>query len=339
VIGLWKRAILASGLVWVVSPAPSSAQESPWTLLSPWTLNRSGYFFQTTTGLLSTDRVYDQNGVKTDLPPGQHYRDITTSLHLEYGIRDRIGLLMVLPVRALRLEQDPTPDLKTTGIGDFTGGVRYRILNGSLVASAQGEIKLPTGYNAVIQNPSLGQGQTDYTARFLLGKGVGRQRVFGQASGGYRYRTGRPANEILANFDLGGWAGQRALLGAHWEYAKHQGSDVPYGSFQGGVTARYRLRNAWNAVAGLFHVFGGQNAPAGTRFFVGVNLVGNQLGGSSGFLASAEPGPRTPPAVQAAPTPKEEPKPAPPPPAEETPTPPDSTGQPPNPVPPSPPKG
>jgi len=337
VIGPWKRALVLSAAACAAWPAALPAQESPWSLLSPWTLNRSGYFLQSTASFLSTGRVYDGIGEKTELPPGVHYRDITTNLHLEYGIRDRIGLLLALPVRSLRLEREAPPDLKTTGIGDVTGGVRYRLMDGSTAVSAQAEIKLSSGYNAVLQNPPLGQGQTDYTARLLAGKGIESSHVFGQVSGGFRYRTGAPANQILANLDVGGWAGKRALLGGHWEFVKHKGDQVPYDHFQGGVTARYRVKKAWNAAGGVFHIFGGQNTPAGTRFFLGVNWIGNRLASSNGFLAAAAPGQAVAPAPKPAPAvQKEEPKPAPPP-AEETPTPPDTSGT--TPAPPSPPKG
>ena len=83
------RALLALALSGAVA-LPATAGESPWTLLSPWTLNRSGYYLQMTTSYLSTSDFYDDNGVKQTLS-GVTYRDLTANMHLEYGLRNKTG--------------------------------------------------------------------------------------------------------------------------------------------------------------------------------------------------------------------------------------------------------
>ncbi len=177
----WKPAlcILAACGALSLLAAPASAEE-PWTLLSPWTLNRSGYFVQGTFSYLSTGSLYDAVGEKQENPAGD-YRDFTANTHVEYGVRDRLGLLFHIPVRSLSQQYEDTPDLTTTGIGDFTGGLRYRILDGSFVVSAQGELKLSTGYNASVTSPALGDGQTDYTIRALAGRAFAPKPLFTQA--------------------------------------------------------------------------------------------------------------------------------------------------------------
>jgi hypothetical protein len=309
--------------------ATPAAAEEPWTLLSPWTLNRSGYFVQGTFSYLSTGSYYDAVGEKQDNPYGD-YRDITVGAHLEYGVRDHLGLVLHLPVRSLTQQYADTPDLTTTGIGDITGGLRYRILDGPVVASAQGEIKLSSGYNAAATTPPLGEGQTDYTIRALAGKAFAPKPIFAQAAIGYCGRTKDPASEFLFNADAGVWPVQKLLVTGQWEWVKHTGDGDVKDFFKGGLGARYRAWKAVDIALGAFQTFGGIDVPAGTQFYLGLSYKGNRLGKYDGLLsssmdASGAPVPAKQPGAEAAPAPTGEtpaepaPTPAPTPPPTPTP--------------------
>jgi hypothetical protein len=285
---------------------------------------------QTTVSYLSSGDFYDSQGFKQTLPGGQKFRDITTNLHLEYGLRDKVGFVLGLPVRNLKLEQSAPPDLVAWGFGDLTSALRFRLVMDPVVAAVQAEVKLPTGYNASLQNPPLGDGQTDYTGRLLLGKSLPSFNGFAQAAGGYRHRTGAPADEFLFNADAGSWLADRALVGAHWEYSKHRGDQRPFDRFQGGVTARYRAWRRFDVLGGLFHIFGGENVPAGTQLFVGVTARGNGLGKFEGPLSSSlseSPAPKPAAPAPAPSPPSTESKPVPPP-APEAPASPDTSSTP-----------
>lgn len=302
----WKPALCLLAVCGALSlvAAPAGAEE-PWTLLSPWTLSRSGYFVQGTFSYLNTGSFYDGIGEKVDNPDG-NYRDMTLGTHVEYGLRDRMGLMFHIPIRWLRQEYADTPDLTTSGIGDFTGGLRYKLYDGSFVASAQGEIKLSSGYNASVTEPALGAGQTDYTIRALVGRSLAPKPVFGQAAFGFRGRNQAPANQLLLNLDAGMWPAEKVLVTAHWEWVSHTGEGEIEEYFKGGLAARARVRKAVDATLGVFHTFGGMNVPSGTQVFVGVSYKGSLLGKYDGMLtssmdASGEPLPETvpgpPPAI------------------------------------------
>lgn len=327
--------LAASTLLAPLSPLPARA-ETPVTLLSPWTLARSGYFLQGTFSLLSSDEFYDVDGEKVSLPGGQKFRDVSTGIHLEYGIRNWLGLVAAVPVRSLHLDETAGPDLSTTGFGDFTGGLRVRLIQKPVVASAQAEVKLSTGYNVTSTTPALGAGQTDFTGRLLAGWTHSDDfPIFVQAGVGYRARMDEPANQILFNADGGIWPHERLLVVGSWEYVDHTGDGTVEDFFKAGLSARYQVLRKLEAVGGAFHMLGGQNAPAGNQFFLGVAYKGSQLLKGQGLFAStsseAPPAPaKAPPATEtpASPPPQPEPtKPETPPTPEnpETPTPPPPT--------------
>jgi len=279
-----KAAFLALALsAAVVAPAHATG-ESPWTLLSPWTLSRAGYSFQTTGSFLSTSSSYDNDGLKQE--SALSYKEFTTNLHLEYGLRNSVGLLLHVPVRDMKQEQPAPPDAVEWGIGDLTIGSRWRLKTDPVVASIQGEIKLPTGYNSVVQQLPLGEGQTDITGRLLLGKTFPDINGYALAAGGYRARAGDPANQFLFNADGGAWLATKFLAEAHWEYEKHQGDGTRSNRMQGGLSGRYRQWRSFDAIAGLFHTFGGANVPAGTQVFLGLTYRGNRLGKFEGPMAA-----------------------------------------------------
>src|SRR6185436_98572 len=115
------------------------------------------------------------------------------------------GLVLGLPLRNLKLDLGAPPDLTTWGFGDLITGLRYRATIDPVVASVQLEAKFPTGYNASLQTPPLGDGQTDVTGRLLLGHSFEDVNGWAQVAGGYRRRFKDVADEMLFNADAGTW--------------------------------------------------------------------------------------------------------------------------------------
>lgn len=278
-----KAAVFALALSAAAAAPAAASGENPWTLLSPWTLSRSGYFFQTTGSYLSTSEFYDNEGFKQDTTS---YRELTTNLHLEYGLRNSIGLFLHVPVRNMKQELAAPPDAVEWGIADLTTGVRWRVATDPVVASLQGEIKLPTGYNAVVQQLPLGEGQADYTIRGLLGHSFPEIHGYVSGAAGYRARAKEPANQVLLNADGGAWVAPKVLVEGHWEYEKHKGEGTLSDRTQGGLSARYRGWRRFDALGGVFHTFGGQNVQAGTQVFLGLSYRGNRLGRLEGPMSS-----------------------------------------------------
>jgi hypothetical protein len=278
--------------------APAGAQ-IPWTVLSPWTMNRGGYYLQGSLSYLSTDEYYDAIGETS--PIGADFQELTTDLHLEYGIRDRIGFAATLPVRSLAFDDSsPFPDATNAGFSDLTTSVKYRVLDGPLTVSAQGEVKFPTGYNTTFSAVPLGDGAFAYGARALAGYRFSTLPAWVQVAGGYRARSKELANQVLLNADAGMWIVPRFLLAAHYEYEDHSGDGNSNDVFQLGLDGRYRLSPRVDVYAGGFQTLGGENEASGTRLFLGVAYKGNRLPKNAGLLSSTMSDvPPAPPASRA----------------------------------------
>ena len=281
-----KAALVALALSVAIAMPAGAVGENPWTFLSPWTLSRSGYFFQTTASYTSTSEFYDAIGNKQTTPSSLTYREFTTNLHLEYGLRNSVGLLLYVPVRDMKQELAAPPDAVEWGIGDLALGGRFRLKTDPVVASLQGEIKLPTGYNHPVQQLPLGDGQVDYTARLLLGHSFPEIYGYALAAGGYRYRTGAPVNQWLFNADGGAWVAKKTAVEAHWEYERHTTEGDLSDRTQGGINARYRGWRSLDLLGGVFHTFGGQSVRAGTQVFLGLSYRGNRLGRLEGPMSA-----------------------------------------------------
>jgi hypothetical protein len=299
-----KAAVIALALSLAAVAPAGAVGENPWTLLSPWTLSRTGYFFQMTGSYLSTSEFYDVDGFKQST---SSYREFTTNLHLEYGLRNSWGLFLHVPVRNMKQVLPAPPDALEWGIGDLTTGVRWRFATDPVVASLQGEFKLPTGYNAEVQQLPLGEGQADATLRGLVGHSFPTIHGYVSGAAGYRMRSKDPANQVLLNADGGAWLGT-FLLEGHWEYEKHKGDGTLSDRTQAGLSARYRRWRSFDALGGIFQTIGGQNVQAGTQFFLGLSYRGNRLSRIQGPMAAnlsdtplPEPPKKKAPAAAAAP--------------------------------------
>jgi hypothetical protein len=302
--------VLAAGLS--ILPAAVLAQ-------SPWTLNRSGFFFQNTLLYQSTDQFFDENGNDTTFADDSKFRDFTNDLYLEYGIRDWMGLVLNLPVKALSVDfGDSQPTLSNTGFGDLTAGLRFRTLQWPLMVSLQAETTMPTGYNSSVVVPALGDGVWNFAGRVLAGRSLYPIRGYVQGAAGYRLRTKNTSNDteytnqVLYNLSAGYWVLEKLLVIGRWGGNKAVGEGIKKDSFGGNVSLQYRISQFVNLSAGVFSTVGGTNTDAGTKFLVGIAFKGNQLGKYEGALSSTlEPTERD---AQAGKKPSERSTPAPPPP-------------------------
>jgi hypothetical protein len=279
--------IFALAVVLSVIPAAALAQ-------SPWTLNRSGFSFQNTLVYSKSDMYFNNVGSEQAFGDSSEFRDFTNDLYLEYGIRDWMGLVLNLPIKALQTSfSGDQKDLNTTGFGDFTLGLRFRTLEYPVVLSLQGEVTMPTGYNTSQVDPPLGDGVWNVTGRILAGRSLYPLRGYVQAGAGYRMRGKNEsistdfANQIVYNAEVGYWFFERLLLIGRWAGNKASGDDkYKKDVFGGNVSLQYRLSNFVNLTAGVFQPVGGTNYDSGTRFLLGIALRGNELGKYEGALSS-----------------------------------------------------
>ncbi len=275
----FRAAVLSALLVTSLSPA-ARAQ-------SPWTLNRSGYAFDNAFVLSSTSEVYDEEGNKVTLPDGGKSSEFSNVSMLEYGVRDRLGFILQVPVRSLKYEDDTTdPSLTNTGFADITLGLRYRVAAGSVVASVQADAIFAPGYYEAFSLPPLGHGRFQGGGQLLLGRSVPTLRGYVQANGGYRVVTGGRADLWLAGAEVGSWVAPRVRLTGSWHWNTNTGDGDLQNDFGGRLSGLYRLSSMVQLEGGADHTVGGQNVDAGTFFFLGVSVRGNTLGKFEGPLSS-----------------------------------------------------
>jgi hypothetical protein len=298
--GAFSRIFLLAAVLCLI-PAAALAQ-------SPWTLNRSGFFFQNTLIYSQSDQFYDETGNEVTFGDSAEFRDFTNSLYLEYGIRDWMGLVLSLPIKALQKDFGGSePTLNTTGFGDFTLGLRFRTLQYPLVVSLQGEAAIPTGYNTSLVDPPLGDGVFNFAGRILAGRSLYPLRGYVQAGLGYRLRGKNASidtafsNQLLYNAEAGYWFFNKLLLIGRWAGTKASGGDEKFKQdfFGANLSLQYRVSQFVNLSAGFFQPVGGTNNDSGTRFLLGISFRGNQLGKYEGALSSTvEPTERDAEAVQ-----------------------------------------
>lgn len=271
-------AVLAAAAL-PAAPATTAAGDSAWTL------NRSGYAFENSFQFTSTRETYDEDGVKVTYPNGGEQSEIANVSRLDYGIRDRLGLILQVPIRSLKYEEPGVLD-RNTGFGDMTLGLRYGASREGMVASLQADALIPMGYDQAHGEPSMGHGRFQWGAQVLTGGAIPSIRSYAQVRAGYRVVTGGRADLLLAGAEVGGWVARPVRVTAEWHWSDYTRDGDFEDDFGGRLSALYRFNPKVHVEAGADHTFGGQNVEAGTVFFVGVSVRGNSLGKYDGSLAS-----------------------------------------------------
>lgn len=272
-------AVLAAAAL-LTAPGTTAAGESAWTL------NRGGYSFENFFQLTSTQETYDGDGEKLSYPNNGEQSELANVSRLDYGIRDRLGLILQVPIRALKYTETDSIDLRNTGFGDMLVGLRYGASKEGMVASLQGEMLIPMGYEQAHGEPSMGNGRFQWGAQVLAGGAIPKLRSYAQMRFGYRVVTGGRADLVLAGAEVGGWVARPVRLTAEWHWSDHTREGDYENDFGGRLSALYRFNPKVHVEAGADRTFGGQNVEAGTVYFVGVSVRGNALGKYDGSLAS-----------------------------------------------------
>ncbi|MEH6447746.1 MAG: hypothetical protein V7765_03710 [Oleispira sp.] len=129
------------------------------------------------------------------------FKGTNYSLYAEHGLRDDVTLFGTLLYQSLK--QTDAAGIKTDGSGlsDVEIGLRKRLINGPTVVSTSFLVKLPYLYDKHDELP-LGNGQTDYEARILLGRSLYPYGYIG-AEAAYRVRTEDPSDEYRYLIEYG----------------------------------------------------------------------------------------------------------------------------------------
>lgn len=148
---------------------------------------------------------------------------------IAYGLTDGLEIGVKLPFYAVRFTNLSNPARPgTTTLGDLRLYVRYRLLNGPVVATLRAAVKSPTGaFTIDAEVVNVSEGQWDFELFGEVGKSFWPLPIWVSAEAGYRLRTNNGhfdhsvADEIsaLAEAGLNFSARFSARVTADWLYS------------------------------------------------------------------------------------------------------------------------
>jgi len=123
----------------------------------------------------------------------ENFRNTNFNVYWEYGIQDNLTFFTTGSFSDLENRSNGV-ETSGSGIGDIDIGLRYRLVDGPVIISAQGLFKAPYLYDEDSELP-LGNGQEDFEGKLLFGKSFG-DLGYGGLEVGYRFRTDDPVDEF-----------------------------------------------------------------------------------------------------------------------------------------------
>lgn len=162
-----------------------------------WAQPKGHYYTKLTLIYSKADGLYGLNF------PAE-FNDYALYFYGEYGLLDRATVILSLPSIKRSINEANSVRGTTTGYlaGDFEVQAKYQFLDRPVVASALVGTKIPTIYK-IEDFPPLGNGETDFDARLLLGASLYPIPAYLTGDIGYRFRGGDFVDEINFNFEAG----------------------------------------------------------------------------------------------------------------------------------------
>jgi len=161
-----------------------------------WTRERGTFYSRTAANRYFADREFDGRGDRHDLNLEGEFRDLNLSTYFEYGVTDRVTAIAATSIKSLRSE-NLVKVVETKGLSDVELALRTSIARGKLgVSDVQALVKIPSGYDPKVELP-IGNGEGEFDLRAQYGRSL--WPLFPGYCGlelGYRFRGGKPANEL-----------------------------------------------------------------------------------------------------------------------------------------------
>jgi len=175
-------------------------------MAAAWNPGRGQSYSQLSLTGGSTNTQYDQSGTSKDLPGD--YSQASASLYSEVGVSDRWAVFGSFPL--IRRDHLDTPSLTSTGVGDFSLGMRWNLIPDKPVA-LQVTQRFPTG-DSDSENGRLPLGPGDYATTGELAAGVPLPwwNITAEGVLGYRLRNAGYSDEFVFSSSVyrpwGKWA-------------------------------------------------------------------------------------------------------------------------------------
>lgn len=127
------------------------------------------------------------------------FKSTSASLYGEYGLGNNFALFGSLLNQSYDQRDTESGTNSASGFGDTEIGVRYQWQANPFVVSTSFLVKTPFLYDG---DDGLGNNQTDYEAKVLIGRSLNEYGYFG-AEFGYRLRQGAPSDEYRYLLEYG----------------------------------------------------------------------------------------------------------------------------------------
>ncbi len=247
-----KRHLLVLLLISVMgSLFVSSPVFAAWTQAKGHAYNQLTYSVYVSDHKMSTISADSVTATRNTKYEAARFRSDSVTYYGEYGIIDSLTVFTAIPYKWTNSNDVSryTADFDSPhGIGDIDFGLRYNIFPSlaGFVVSVQGAVKIPKAYSYgdPMTNLSLGDGQYDYTASLLFGRGLGKGYATLQIA--YKYRDEnkvyapsvfKPSDQVKVvlggGYGITPWFSLRALV----DYAHSVGN---------AEVNRAQIRHAWD---------------------------------------------------------------------------------------------
>ncbi len=173
-----------------------------------WTQKQGHYYFKFSINRFNSTSQYFLNGDREPLADNGNVTDLSAFGYLEYGLFDDLTFITAVPFKRINFSCAIEGCNDTSsGIGDLWTGLRYRLSNSLWKVAVQTDLKISSGYETeelkLDSAPPLGDGQTDFDLRLLIGRSIFNYSGYINLDIGFRTRSGEPVDEVPYAFELG----------------------------------------------------------------------------------------------------------------------------------------
>lgn len=170
----------------------------------PWLIPTGGFYVNYSTLWTNFHKVRLYNDTPKTV---KDVYFVSNAVLVEYGLLDRLNIHVMVPYDLSSRKSDATATMM--GLGDGRLGLKYGVLmedqGAPLSLSIGAEFKAPLSDYDANKLSSPGDGQNDTEARLLLGRyfDLFNLPAYVDLEGGYRFRSGDPADEVFGFAELG----------------------------------------------------------------------------------------------------------------------------------------
>lgn len=178
----------------------------------PWPLKKNSGYAQLGFSYLGYNKFFNQDGKVTDLR--RPVTDLTTQLHIDFGITDRLTMTANLPFKyvssADRISSADTSYFKDTvqagglfSLSNVMLGLKYNIINKKILFSAGLNVEANVAKYDSLSTLRTGPDTWVFHPYVSVGTTFAQEKLYLLLDAGYRIRLNKYSHEADFNFELG----------------------------------------------------------------------------------------------------------------------------------------